>query len=170
MFLISLDADYNEQAEIITMNGTTPVAVTLDLLRVQFLQVFTVGNTKSNVGNIDILNGADNLGRILPTEGRLRQVVGTVPAGKTWFTGKILPSCGKDDEVALHLFAFTVDGVGAMYTKIFLYQNNNTYQNFSRIAFGEKFDIESLAVKTGAAGTARISLVQEFIEVNNVNY
>lgn len=168
--LVGLDGSHIEQSELITFDGTTPVTTTLSYLRVNVFIVLTAGSNSTNVGNIDILNGADNLGRIQAGEGQMRQAVRTVPAGRTWFGAPFFPSGGKDDEARIEAFAFTPTNIGLMFSKTFIYQNNYIFRNSQEVPFQEKFDFEVTAVKTGAAGNARISMVVEFLEIANEDF
>ena len=167
LILLGLDDDHIEQAEVIPLNGLTPVSTSLNWFRVNFYQIISAGTSKVNEGTIDLYVGSDILARIEPTEGRALQCVSTVPAGKTWYTGNFFPSCGKGDEVLTFARFFQSTGAGAATSKTFQYQNTFPFTNMTRIGFPEKFDFEATAIKTGSSGSARISLVLEFLEVTN---
>src|SRR5216683_309441 len=82
-----LDADYNPIAQIVTLNGTTPVALTQQYFRINGFIGLTVGSAASNVGDITIRTAFSQtiLSRIPVGQGRAQQAIWTVPAGRTFF-------------------------------------------------------------------------------------
>lgn len=90
VYVQGLDADYNEIAEVVTLNGQTAVTTALSYLRVQNLTVLTVGSpgpTGANAGQIYMGTGtvttgvpANVFGHIAIGEGRSLTAHWTVPA------------------------------------------------------------------------------------------
>ena len=83
--LFGLDADYNEQTETITMNGTTPVTSSLTYWRLARARVLTVGSGQTNAGEITIRHTTTtaNVFAVMPAaKGQTAILAFTVPAGK----------------------------------------------------------------------------------------
>lgn len=89
--VIYLDADYEEQFEEISLNGTTGVALAVPGYRVNGVYVTQAGSSLSNEGKIYVGYGsitsgkpANTLATIFETEGGTMLGVFTVPAGQTY--------------------------------------------------------------------------------------
>lgn len=83
-----LDSKYKEKSEVVTLNGTTSVETSAtDIFRIQNVRATTTGSSYAAVGNISILNHDENVtyGYIAIGNTRQRQMVWTVPAGKTLY-------------------------------------------------------------------------------------
>ena len=83
-----LDADYAEQSETVTLDGTTVVLTTAtDILRINGFHAVTVGTNNYAVGDIDLRAIANTpiYSRIPATHNEQHQVVWTVPAGMSAF-------------------------------------------------------------------------------------
>jgi len=83
-----LDGAYVEKFEIVILNGTTIVpTVNLDLFRINSFVVVATGTGLKSVGNITIRNLADTPTYSYISAGytRARNIIYTVPAGKTLF-------------------------------------------------------------------------------------
>lgn len=80
-----LDANYDEVSEIVTMNGTTPVAVVTQFFRINNVLMLTVGSNEVNVGIINVNRSPGGLtqAQIPVGLGVSRQAIFTVPAGYT---------------------------------------------------------------------------------------
>lgn len=82
-----LDASYAPFSVNVSMNGTTPVAVSGGTyLRVNDMRITgVVGSSDSNVGNITlrVAGGGQTISYMLAGKGRSQQAVYTVPAGRT---------------------------------------------------------------------------------------
>lgn len=75
-----LDANYFEVVETVTMNGTTPVNLTAQLLRVNKLEVVSAGSGQVNTGIITISIGGTVVSSIPASKGISQTAVFTVPA------------------------------------------------------------------------------------------
>lgn len=87
-----LDVSFNEKTEILTLNGTTPVATTAtDIYRVNTFRVKTVGATGWNEGNIDIRHLSDTpiYSRIATGINRAFTCVFTVPINKILYVANL---------------------------------------------------------------------------------
>lgn len=83
VLLDGLDANYNLQTEIITVNDGTPVTTTKEFLR---LNSATNIGSKACVGNINISIRGTVIGRILAEKQATSMAIYTVPAGHTAFS------------------------------------------------------------------------------------
>lgn len=77
-----LDGNYTEVTQVVSMNGTTPVALSTNLMFVNGAQVISSGSEHTNVGDISIKAGDNVQGFIQNGIGIQRQLLYTVPAGK----------------------------------------------------------------------------------------
>jgi hypothetical protein len=106
MQVIGLDANYVEQTEIVTLNGTTPVALANSYLRLNRAQVVSAGSVRTNVGNVTIreTGAGQTRGSMRAAYGIMRQAIYTVPAGYTLAvcaaTYSILRATGNDFEAS----------------------------------------------------------------------
>jgi hypothetical protein len=92
-----LDGSYNEKSTLVTLNGQgvvstadgTPAAT--DIFRIQNVRVTTVGTGYASAGNITIKNHAETetYGYIRAGKTRQRQMIWTVPLGKTLYVTQI---------------------------------------------------------------------------------
>lgn len=79
-----LDSNYEQISEVITMDGTSPVAsASSDWFRVNRAYVVTAGTGEVNAGNIDITIGGNEQAFIENNEGQTHQTHYTVPVGKS---------------------------------------------------------------------------------------
>ena len=85
VLITGLDVNYIEQTDLMTLNGTTAVAVPKQYFRINQLIIITAGSTETNVGTITVRNaGAGTTRGLIPAGiGISRQAVFTVPAGHT---------------------------------------------------------------------------------------
>lgn len=90
--IFGLDANYVEVNQTITLNGTTPVVVPTQLLRINSVLIMSAGSTKVNVGDINIRRVTGGLiqAQIPVGYGITRQSIFTVPAGHTLSVHSIL--------------------------------------------------------------------------------
>lgn len=81
--ITTLDADYNEVVQVVTLNGVTPVALTGTHIRINGAVVATVGSGGINAGTLTIrVAGAGaTRGVVTSPEGVLNQAKYTVPDG-----------------------------------------------------------------------------------------
>lgn len=90
-----LDANGAEREETVTVNGTTPVnTVATNIRRVQDFHVKSAGSTGLAAGKISLTNTAGTVtySSIGANNGRSRQAIWTIPAGKVGFINEILVS------------------------------------------------------------------------------
>lgn len=95
--LEGLDSNYAVITEDITMNGITPVTTTNSFLRINFCYALTAGSTGAAVGTITVKNTADTItySVISPGMNVCRQLIYTVPAGKTLYLTSLTIASGQ---------------------------------------------------------------------------
>ena len=76
-----LDANYEFISETAELDGTTPVTLANEYLRVYRAKVLTAGTGENNAGNIDIKHGATVLARISANYGQTLMAIYTTRAG-----------------------------------------------------------------------------------------
>jgi hypothetical protein len=79
--VLGLDANFDYVSETVTMDGITPVACSIQFLRVIRMYVVTAGSGEVNAGNIDAKHGATVLCRIDAGEGQTLHCAVMVPSG-----------------------------------------------------------------------------------------
>lgn len=159
----------DEFLEIVTMNGTTSVNLVNSAYRLNGAQVLTSGTGNVNAGNIDILNGSDNLGRIVAGQGLMRQTIYTVPSGHTLYLTDYLATSGKDDEIVLNASAF-INGIFINFSKQFLYESNFFFRPYGKIGLPALSDIETTASKIAGGASGRITLTTEWLQIKNTEF
>ena len=94
-----LDASYAEVVQTVAVNGATPVAIPLPLLRINAAVVASAGSGQTNAGEITIRNaGAGATRGLMPAGfGNLRQCVYTVPAGYQFVITSVLAVINRVD-------------------------------------------------------------------------
>lgn len=83
-----LDSNYDEYNTILTLNGTTPVALTAsNILRINSFHVMTVGSGAASAGNISLQNsgGTITYGYIVASENVATQAIYTIPRSKNGY-------------------------------------------------------------------------------------
>lgn len=76
-----LDSSYNEAKEVATLDGTTPVALTTQFIRVFRCKVMTAGSGATNAGSVDVKHDTTIIARITVGYGQTLMALYTVPAG-----------------------------------------------------------------------------------------
>lgn len=122
-----LDASYNPLSQLLTLNGTTAVAVPTQLFRIQSALIMSAGSGGVNAGDITIRDaGAGTARAVLQLGyGITKQSQFTVPTGFTLSVNSILscinrPSTARDSTIAIFIqsqsgfyrmpLEFSVDG------------------------------------------------------------
>jgi hypothetical protein len=101
-----LDNDWLEQNETVTLNGTTPVALANEYIRIFRTIVLTAGSVETNIGNL-IIASTEAAGGIAENtvgvyvnagDGQTQQTIYTIPAGKTGYFIKGYTAMADDDK------------------------------------------------------------------------
>jgi len=163
--LIYLDANYVEKTETLTMNGTSAVETTAaDIIRINGIRVTTAGSTGAATGTISVRHLTDTpiYTQIAIGETRARNLLYTVPAGKTLYIDQMLVSSGNTTldkgHLTFRLKAKYCDITKAVSTVWITWAEgyaaaSSSVQDFCvPLCFPEKTDIKVTAV--GASSTA----------------
>lgn len=88
--IVGLDASYAPISEVVTLNGTTPVATTKQFLRINSMFV-SVGSATNPAGAVYLKNsgGTVTYAQINAGIGRTQAAIYTVPAGYTYFLQRV---------------------------------------------------------------------------------
>lgn len=124
--IIGLDADYNEVAENISLNGTTTVTTTNSYKAINDLVTIS-GNC---IGDVTAKIGATVYAQITAGAGRNQAAIFTVPAGHSFYLARI--------------DAFSATATGA--SKYLTFLNKNTFSdgrvfNVAETTFAQRMDI-----------------------------
>ena len=114
--LIGLDSSLNEQTQVITMNGTTAVAITGTWLRVHRCSVTTAGTSAVNVGTLTvrIAGGGTTLLVVGAGNGQTLMAVYTIPTGYTGYMMKYYVSANAGataPQIDLKLYTRSATGI-----------------------------------------------------------
>lgn len=136
-----LDTNYNFISESFTLSGTTETgegAVTFHRVNRAYI---TDGGT--NVGKIQIKNGAVVVAEIAAGMGQTQMCVYTIPAGKTGYLTRVAASSSKNISTIIALFQrpFGKTFVRSA-SSMALYQNNQAISLDVPIPFTEKTDLD----------------------------
>lgn len=97
VYIHYLDTNYNEQTEIVTLNGVTPVnTVATNILRINGMHAGSVGSGGTAAGNISLTNtgGTVTYGIITTGFNTAHQAIFTIPAGYTGYASHFQASSG----------------------------------------------------------------------------
>lgn len=116
--IYGLVAGFLRQTEVITLDGTTPVDLANNYLRIFRAKVLTAGSGETNAGALTIAVGGTTVAQILAGEGQTLMAIFTTAAGESmrlvsWFASIVGKTAGKA-EVVLQM---RTDG-GAWQTKM----------------------------------------------------
>jgi hypothetical protein len=103
IYVVGLDANYEEIGELIALNGQTPVASTAEFLRVNRAYCLTAGSGEKNAGNITITISGDTVALIEASFGQTQQVVYTVPLNYMLVLTQWHASIGTGRQVTAHI-------------------------------------------------------------------
>lgn len=114
-----LDADYNHQTEIVTLNGTTPVATSNTYITINRAYVAFSGSGKTNAGDVTGTINSNKQFTVPAGDSITQQSHFTVPAGYTLLTCDVV------------LTSFRTSGTGTRHAEITQYSyspdSNTTY-------------------------------------------
>lgn len=94
-----LDSNWDEINETVTLNGTTPVVLVNQYIRMFRGVVLTAGSNETNLGNINVaVSGGDTAIHIGINDGQTQHAIYTIPAGKTAYFIKGYVGMADDDK------------------------------------------------------------------------
>jgi len=164
-----LDANYAEQVEVVTLNGTTPVNTTAtNILRVQKMHSFSTGSHGYPVGDIALKNtgGTVTYSQMKASRNTAQQCIWTVPAGKTlylsqWFSAAGASAANHFTQVILRATAwdgYSVTGGGFLTVDPLSVQDGNLVQPFAiPIKIPAQSDIKVSAISDGGSANVVVT-------------
>jgi len=177
IMIVGLDANYAEQTEEVTMNGTAAVTTTKSFLRINSCYATQAGSAGVAIGKITIKNTTNTITYSAINIGltACRTLVYTVPAGKTLYLTSITVASGAGGN-ALKLNAVTFTPKYRVFGSTvfipageFLSLNNEIARPLEVPGkFTEKTDIKmSVQGDYDSGGTVCIGAVRGWLESNN---
>lgn len=155
-----LNGDYEYTQEVVALNGTNPVTLTNQFLAVNEINPELVGSSYTSQGDITVLVGGDILaiieqGVTVPIN-ITRQGIFTVPIGTTFLLTNLQGSCGKDDDITMHVYSVNpVNGIYVRQQSLRLYQGQVSNLNREWIRFPEKHLLEARAFSESLPATPK---------------
>lgn len=155
--IVGLDANYVLISEVVTLNGTAPVATTKQFLRVNSMFV-SVGSSTNPAGAVYLKNsgGTVTYAQINAGVGRSQAAIYTVPAGHTYFLQRvnIYTSLNGNDFVTYQNKTISPAGVVQVTQQAPFAISYEALRVMPR-PFAEKTDIQLMAkVQSGTGGVA----------------
>jgi hypothetical protein len=166
-----LDDNYVEQAEVLTMNGTTAVDfVAIDAFRFRRALVFTAGSGDINAGDITIRpsGGGNTRGQIKAGNGNSLDGHFTVPADKAAYLVFVYTNVNKSEDAEITLKSTLSDGtIFTVRFPLSNYQNSVVSPVSLPPRFHEKSDLKITAVSTNSATIVSVAL--QFVMVDELD-
>lgn len=78
--VVGLDANFKLVSEVVTLNGTTPVALVGVFFRILHAYVLTAGSGTTNAGAVDVKHTATVIATIVASQGRTQMAIFCAPA------------------------------------------------------------------------------------------
>ena len=156
-----LDADYNLQTSIVTLNGTNAVTTGSDTyIRVLRMRVLTAGTGETNAGPLTASIGGSNVARISAGNGQTLMAVYTVPAGYHCSLLKLHASISKNQEATVQLRTKAESGAWQLKGQFGTFAEAVEYNYEIPLIFDEKTDIE---VRAKAGATSEMGAIFDLI-------
>jgi len=156
-----LDADYNLQTSIVTLNGTNAVTTGSDTyIRVFRMKVLTAGTGETNAGNLTASIGGSNVAQIGAGNGQTLMAVYTIPAGYRGYLTKFQASLSKNQEAQIQVRAKTSTGAWQTKGLFGTFANTIEYKYEIPLEFEEKTDIQ---FRTKAGATSEMGVVFDLV-------
>ena len=158
-----LDGNYDEVAETVSMDGTTPVTTTQTFLRVHRAYVVTAGTGLINAGTITGTVGGNVQVSIQPSTGQTLVGMYTVPRNHTLVITEITASTGRigNLDMTFQLQQRIPNGninsaPWRVVTSVDVYEG--AFQEHCHIKFSEKTELRARGISTGANLTLSVVL------------
>ena len=160
-----LDADYNLQTEVVTMNGTSAVTTTNTFIRVFRMRVTQAGSGGVNAGNITASISSSDVARILANQGQTLMAVYTVPKGKRAYLLKFQGSLSKNQEANFQLRARESGGAWNVKGLWGTFAETVNYEYPVPLEFDEKTDIQ---IRCKAGATSEMGAIFDLVLMDKV--
>jgi len=165
----TLDTDFNQEEQVVTMNGTTPVTLTGTHIRTRIILGITAGSNGTNVGEItlSVTGGGTALEVMLPGNGVSNSSHFTVPADHTLFALSFNFSCPKNQDALIRLVLRSgiPDAATLTIGELDLYQSLEDLPVFAPLPIAEKTDIKLQAKSNNES--ASVTMIEEFLLVKD---
>ncbi|MHA2135267.1 MAG: hypothetical protein ACW99J_15510 [Candidatus Thorarchaeota archaeon] len=149
-----VDADFVQQKETITMDGTTAASSVGSFLYVYRAKVLTAGSVlRQNAGNINLSLGGSNMCQIPGGSGQSETLYRPVPASGVMYLSGLGVAVAKGSDVDVRILEY--DQVGKVWRvklDTHSYQNTNSLRFLPPYQFTEKHLICVVAKTTNASG------------------
>ena len=167
--IVGLNASYTLTTEIVTLNGTTPVATTNEFLRINSMFVST-GSATNPAGAVYLKNsgGTVTYAQINSGVGRTQAAIYTVPAGYTYFLQRvnIYTSLNGNDYVTYQNKTISASGVVQLTQQAPFAMGYEALRIMPR-PFLEKTDIQLMCKVQ--SGTGAVAISQEGYLIKNAD-
>lgn len=172
----SLDSDYNIQTpQTVTLNGTTPVALTgthfrpHNLSSTSTLFCVSAGSNGTNAGKITlrVAGGGDTRAVIMPGVGKNEDGQVSVPAGKTIMGLQVIRNLpiNQSADFFVSIKPFGTDTARVSSGELSSYQNETDLVFQAKFVTNEKTDFSWKARPTNNGSS--LAVIQEFLIVDN---
>lgn len=167
--IVGLNASYTLTTEIVTLNGTTPVATTNEFLRINSMFVST-GSATNPAGAVYLKNsgGTVTYAQINSGVGRTQAAIYTVPAGYTYYLQRvnIYTSLNGNDYVTYQNKTISASGVVQLTQQAPFAMGYEALRIMPR-PFLEKTDIQLMCKVQ--SGTGAVAISQEGYLIKNAD-
>lgn len=167
--IVGLNASYTPTTEIVTLNGTTPVATTNEFLRINSMFVST-GSATNPAGAVYLKNsgGTVTYAQINSGVGRTQAAIYTVPAGYTYYLQRvnIYTSLNGNDYVTYQNKTISASGVVQLTQQAPFAMGYEALRIMPR-PFLEKTDIQLMCKVQ--SGTGAVAISQEGYLIKNAD-
>lgn len=167
--IVGLNASYTLTTEIVTLNGTTPVATTNEFLRINSMFVST-GSATNPAGAVYLKNsgGTVTYAQINSGVGRTQAAIYTVPAGYTYYLQRvnIYTSLNGNDYVTYQNKTISSSGVVQLTQQAPFAMGYEALRIMPR-PFLEKTDIQLMCKVQ--SGTGAVAISQEGYLIKNAD-
>ena len=167
--IVGLNASYTLTTEIVTLNGTTPVATTNEFLRINSMFVST-GSATNPAGAVYLKNsgGTVTYAQINSGVGRSQAAIYTVPAGYTYYLQRvnIYTSLNGNDYVTYQNKTISSSGVVQLTQQAPFAMGYEALRIMPR-PFLEKTDIQLMCKVQ--SGTGAVAIAQEGYLIKNAD-
>lgn len=150
-----LDANYNQIADLVTLNGLTPVTTNLNFYRINSAAILS----GSNVGNISISNGGTVYGYIEAELGATQTCSFTVPVNCSLYIFRINVASGTANGNQYISYRNTVRSSNGRVLRVAEGSFNNNIQSFDRqipFRIDEKTDFRFEAKSSNASNVLSV--------------
>lgn len=148
-----LDENYLPATETLIIGGS---ASSTQFVRVFRALMLTANTGTTNVDDIRVQNGSDDVAIIKAAAGQTLMCVYTIPAGKTGYLLKINGSIDANNDALFRLYARSFGGAFNVKGQFGVFASGFNYDYSIPLKFGEKTDIEVKALSQNNVGGGAI--------------